>query len=201
MRDREKEERGRDNGSFRNLVRIPRITLSLDLATKRTPTIHPNTTITHQNLICLTTRHKHTTNLLPTRNGVLLFHKILIHIHEPTKTLPDQAFGQVKHSRVKGCRKKKTFTMLGDSYTSLFHKLKQLDMLRSIQSKLPNPPPKNLDYNVSCEYCSGTLGHHTEKCWNLKSVIQELIDTNGIEFLLWHPILTGIQYQPTRSQI
>ncbi|XP_070013508.1 uncharacterized protein [Nicotiana sylvestris] len=59
--------------------------------------------------------------------------------------------------------------------------LKQLDMLRSIQSKLPNPPPKNLDYSVSCEYCSGTLGHDIEKCWHLKSVIQELIDTNRIE--------------------
>jgi len=78
-------------------------------------------------------------------------------------------------------QKKKTFTPLGESYTSLFHRLKQLDMLRPIQSKLPNPPPKNLDYTVSCEYCSGTPGHDTEKCWHLKSAIQELIDTNRIE--------------------
>ncbi|XP_070029580.1 uncharacterized protein [Nicotiana sylvestris] len=60
--------------------------------------------------------------------------------------------------------------------------LRQLDMLKMIESKLPNPPPKNLDYSISCEYCSGTLGHDTEKCWNLKNVIQELIDTNRIEF-------------------
>ncbi|XP_070008734.1 uncharacterized protein [Nicotiana sylvestris] len=59
--------------------------------------------------------------------------------------------------------------------------LRQLDMLRPIQSKLPNPPPKNLDYSVSCEYCSGTPGHDTEKCWHLKSAIQELINTNRIE--------------------
>ncbi|XP_070020331.1 uncharacterized protein [Nicotiana sylvestris] len=54
-------------------------------------------------------------------------------------------------------------------------------MLTPIQSKLPNPPPKNLDYIVRCEYCSGTLGHDTEKCWHLKSAIHELIDTNKIE--------------------
>lgn len=78
-------------------------------------------------------------------------------------------------------KKKKTFNPLGESYTSLFHRLKQLDMLRPIQSKLPNPPPKNLDYTVSCEYCSGTPGHDTEKCWHLKSAIHELIDTNRIE--------------------
>ncbi|XP_070004719.1 uncharacterized protein [Nicotiana sylvestris] len=88
---------------------------------------------------------------------------------------PNQAF---KDERL---QKKKTFTPLGESYTSLFHRLRQLDMLRPIQSKLPNPPPKNLDYSVSCEYCSGTPGHDTKKCWHLKSSIQELIDTNRIE--------------------
>ncbi|XP_070025498.1 uncharacterized protein [Nicotiana sylvestris] len=56
-----------------------------------------------------------------------------------------------------------------------------LDMLRPIESKLPNPPPKNLDYSVSCEYCSGTPGHEIEKCWHLKNAIQELINTNRIE--------------------
>ncbi|XP_019228239.1 PREDICTED: uncharacterized protein LOC109209431 [Nicotiana attenuata] len=88
---------------------------------------------------------------------------------------PNQAF---KSERL---QKKKTFTPLGESYTSLFHRLRQLDMLRPIESKLPNPPPKNLDYSVSCEYCSGTPGHDTEKCWHLKCAIQELIDTNRIE--------------------
>ncbi|XP_070023351.1 uncharacterized protein [Nicotiana sylvestris] len=59
--------------------------------------------------------------------------------------------------------------------------LRQLDMLRPIESKLSNPSPRNLDYSVSCEYCSGALGHDTEKCWHLKNAIQELIDTNRIE--------------------
>ncbi|XP_070013582.1 uncharacterized protein [Nicotiana sylvestris] len=88
---------------------------------------------------------------------------------------PNQVFKDEK------LQKKKTFTPLGESYTGLFHRLRQLDMLRSIQSKLPNPPPKNLDYSVSCEYCSGTPAHDTEKCWHLKSAIHELIDTNRIE--------------------
>ncbi|XP_075099734.1 uncharacterized protein LOC142176355 isoform X1 [Nicotiana tabacum] len=88
---------------------------------------------------------------------------------------PNQAF---KSERL---QKKKTFTPLGESYTSLFHRLRQLDMLMQIESKLPNPPPKNLDYFECCENCSSTPGHDTEKCWHLKSHIQELIDTNRIE--------------------
>ncbi|XP_070020279.1 uncharacterized protein [Nicotiana sylvestris] len=78
-------------------------------------------------------------------------------------------------------KRKKTFPPLRESYTSLFHRLRHLDMLRPIDSKLPNPLSKNLDYSVSCEYCSGTPGHDTEKCWHLKNAIQELIDTNRIE--------------------
>ncbi|XP_070022845.1 uncharacterized protein [Nicotiana sylvestris] len=54
-------------------------------------------------------------------------------------------------------------------------------MLRLIESKFPNPPPKNHDYSVNCEYCSGTSGHDTEKCWHIKNAIQELIDTSQIE--------------------
>ncbi|XP_070010402.1 uncharacterized protein [Nicotiana sylvestris] len=43
--------------------------------------------------------------------------------------------------------------------------LRQLGMLSPIKPKLPNPPPRNLDHSVSCKYCSGALGHDTEKCW------------------------------------
>ncbi|XP_070007447.1 uncharacterized protein [Nicotiana sylvestris] len=46
---------------------------------------------------------------------------------------------------------------------------------------MPNPLPRNLNLLVSCEYCSGALGHDTEKCWKLKIAVQELIDTHRIE--------------------
>ncbi|XP_070005827.1 uncharacterized protein [Nicotiana sylvestris] len=54
-------------------------------------------------------------------------------------------------------------------------------MVRPIESELPNPPPKNLDYSISCEYYSGTPGHDMEKCWHLKNAIQELININRIK--------------------
>ncbi|XP_070037170.1 uncharacterized protein [Nicotiana tomentosiformis] len=58
--------------------------------------------------------------------------------------------------------------------------LRQLDVLRPIEPKTPNPPPRNLDYSFRCTYCSDAPGHDIEKCWHLKRVIQELIDTNQI---------------------
>jgi len=54
-------------------------------------------------------------------------------------------------------------------------------MLNPIEPKMPNPPPRNIDHSVSCEYCSGAPGHDTEKCWKLKTAMQELIDTHRIE--------------------
>ncbi|XP_070040406.1 uncharacterized protein [Nicotiana tomentosiformis] len=77
-------------------------------------------------------------------------------------------------------QRKKTFTPLGESYTSLFQRLRQLDVLRPIEPKTPNPPSRNLDYSLRCAYCSDSPGHDTEKCWHLKRAIQELIDTNQI---------------------
>ncbi|XP_070049699.1 uncharacterized protein [Nicotiana tomentosiformis] len=77
-------------------------------------------------------------------------------------------------------QRKETFTPLGESYTSLFQRLRQLDVLRPIEPKIPNPSPRNLDYSLRCAYCSDAPGHDTEKCWHLKRAIQELIDTNQI---------------------
>ncbi|XP_070029426.1 uncharacterized protein [Nicotiana sylvestris] len=54
-------------------------------------------------------------------------------------------------------------------------------MPRPIELKLPNPPPKNLDYSISCEYCFGTPGNDTEKLWHSKNAIHDLINTNRIE--------------------
>ncbi|XP_019252856.1 PREDICTED: uncharacterized protein LOC109231668 [Nicotiana attenuata] len=51
-------------------------------------------------------------------------------------------------------QRKQTFTPLGESYASLFQRLRQLGVLRPIESKIPNPFPKNLDYSLRCAYCS-----------------------------------------------
>ncbi|XP_070022933.1 uncharacterized protein [Nicotiana sylvestris] len=72
--------------------------------------------------------------------------------------------------------------------------LRQLDVLRPIESKLPNPPPKNIDYSLSCSYCSGTPWHDTKKCWHLKNAIQELIDTKQI--VLQTPEAPNINQNP-----
>nr|XP_009586932.1 pollen-specific leucine-rich repeat extensin-like protein 2 [Nicotiana tomentosiformis] len=72
--------------------------------------------------------------------------------------------------RKKGSSEKK-LTPLGESYTGLFQRLRQLDVLRLIESKLPNPPPRNLDYSLRCAYCSDAPGYDTEKCWHLKKAI------------------------------
>ncbi|XP_070008046.1 uncharacterized protein [Nicotiana sylvestris] len=78
-------------------------------------------------------------------------------------------------------QKPRTFTPLGEAYTTLFHKLKQIGLLSPVETKLPNPLPGNLNHSVSCEYCSGAPGHDTEKCWKLKTAIQDLIETNRIK--------------------
>lgn len=76
----------------------------------------------------------------------------------------------------------------------MFQRLRQLDVLRPIESKLPNPPPRNLDYSLRCAYCSDTPGHDTEKCWHLKRAIQELIDTNQI--MVQSPEVPNINQNP-----
>nr|XP_016477803.1 PREDICTED: uncharacterized protein LOC107799228 [Nicotiana tabacum] len=91
-------------------------------------------------------------------------------------------------------QRKQTFTPLGESYASLFQWLRQLDVLRPIESKIPNPPPKNLDYFLKCAYCSDAPGHDIEKCWRLKTEIQELIDTNQI--VVQSPDMPNINQNP-----
>ncbi|XP_070054868.1 uncharacterized protein [Nicotiana tomentosiformis] len=77
-------------------------------------------------------------------------------------------------------QKEKSFTPIGESYASLFQKLRQLDMLKPIQIKMLNPLPKNFDYSQRCSYCSDAPGHNIEKCWHLKRAFQKLIDAGDI---------------------
>ncbi|XP_070048831.1 uncharacterized protein [Nicotiana tomentosiformis] len=96
-------------------------------------------------------------------------------------------------------QRKETFTPLGESYTSLFQRLRQLDVLRPIEPKIPNPLPRNLDYSLRCAYCSDASGHDTEKCWHLKRAIQELIDTNQI--MVQSPEAPNINQNPLPAHV
>ncbi|XP_070010976.1 uncharacterized protein [Nicotiana sylvestris] len=99
---------------------------------------------------------------------------------QPYQNLNGSNFRSRPEYRRERQQRKQTFTPLGESYASLFQRLRRLDILRPIESKIPNPPPKNLDYSLKCAYCSDAPGHDIEKCWHLKRATQELIDTNQI---------------------
>ncbi|XP_070040387.1 uncharacterized protein [Nicotiana tomentosiformis] len=96
-------------------------------------------------------------------------------------------------------QQKETFTPLGESYTNLFQRLRQLDVLRPIEPKTPNPSPRNLDYSLRCTYCSDAPRHDTEKCWHLKRAIQELIDTNQI--VVQSPKAPNINQNPLPAHV
>ncbi|KAH0635547.1 hypothetical protein KY289_035462 [Solanum tuberosum] len=80
----------------------------------------------------------------------------------------------------KGNGAKDEFTPIGESYASLFQKLRTLNVLSPIERKMSNPPPRNLDYSQHCAYCSDAPGHNIERCWYLKKAIQDLIDSHRI---------------------
>lgn len=44
--------------------------------------------------------------------------------------------------------------------------------------QVPDPLPKGYDPNARCEFHSGGAGHTTDKCYNLRNTIQDLIDQN-----------------------
>nr|XP_009601581.1 extensin-3-like [Nicotiana tomentosiformis] len=68
-------------------------------------------------------------------------------------------------------QREKSFTPIEKSYASLFQKLRQLDMLKLIQIKIPNPLSKNFDFSQRCAYCYNAPGHSIEKCWHLKRAV------------------------------
>ncbi|XP_015075347.1 uncharacterized protein LOC107019339 [Solanum pennellii] len=97
-------------------------------------------------------------------------------VHQNTARIPFRPRPQYK----KGNGVKDEFTPIGESYASLFHKLRTLNVLSPIERKMSNPPPRNLDYSQHCAYCSNAAGHNIERCWYLKRAIQDLIDSNRI---------------------
>uniref|UniRef100_A0A1S4AYV5 G-patch domain-containing protein n=1 Tax=Nicotiana tabacum TaxID=4097 RepID=A0A1S4AYV5_TOBAC len=87
---------------------------------------------------------------------------------QPYRNPTGPSFQSTLDYRKERQQRKETFTPLGESYTSLFQRLRQLDVLRPIEPKTPNPPPRNLDYSLRCAYCSDAPGRDIVKCWHLK---------------------------------
>ncbi|XP_015161970.1 uncharacterized protein [Solanum tuberosum] len=71
---------------------------------------------------------------------------------------------------------KRKFTPMGESYSSLFQKLRKIGVIGSIPPHRLNPTAPGFQANERCEYHSGAPGHSTDNCWTLKGAIEKLID-------------------------
>ena len=64
--------------------------------------------------------------------------------------------------------------------SEVFKKLKARGLLITLDPKpVPNPLPAKFDVSKRCAYHQG-LGHDTDRCYNLRHAIQDLIDTKVI---------------------
>ncbi|XP_027771374.1 uncharacterized protein LOC114076473 [Solanum pennellii] len=71
---------------------------------------------------------------------------------------------------------KKKFTPLGESYSSLFQKLRKIGAIECIPPHRLNPNAPGFQANEICEYHSGAPGHSTDNCRTLKGAIEKLIE-------------------------
>ncbi|KAH0728167.1 hypothetical protein KY284_004032 [Solanum tuberosum] len=71
---------------------------------------------------------------------------------------------------------KRKFTPLRESYSSLFQKLKKIEVIESIPPHYLNPNAPGFQANERCEYHSEGPGHSTDNYWTLKRAIEKLIN-------------------------
>ena len=71
---------------------------------------------------------------------------------------------------------KKKFTQLGESYSSLFQKLRKIGAIECIPPHRLNPNAPGFQANERCEYHSGSPRHNTDNSWTLKGAIEKLIE-------------------------
>ncbi|KAM3301301.1 hypothetical protein P3S67_015802 [Capsicum chacoense] len=71
-------------------------------------------------------------------------------------------------------------TPIGESYTSLFQKLRQKDMITPLLGYTPNPQSRNFDPNVRCVYHSDVQGHSTKDYRSLKREMERIIQNTLI---------------------
>ncbi|XP_075113469.1 uncharacterized protein LOC142182725 [Nicotiana tabacum] len=77
-------------------------------------------------------------------------------------------------------RLKDNFTPIGESYESLFEKLKHYDMISPITPNNVDPRARSFDPSKRCEYHSNAQGHNVESCRDLKREIERMIQENLI---------------------
>nr|XP_018623997.1 uncharacterized protein LOC108943912 [Nicotiana tomentosiformis] len=72
-------------------------------------------------------------------------------------------------------RLKDNFTPIGESYASVFEKLKHYDMIAHIPPNYVDPRARSFDPSKRCEYHSNAQGHNVISCRDLKREIERMI--------------------------
>ncbi|PHT44179.1 hypothetical protein CQW23_18204 [Capsicum baccatum] len=72
-------------------------------------------------------------------------------------------------------KEKDNFTPIGESYASLFQRLRQQGMITPLLGYTPDPHSRSFDPNVRCAYHSDVQGHSIEDCRTLKREIENMI--------------------------
>ncbi|XP_049364034.1 uncharacterized protein LOC125828744 [Solanum verrucosum] len=75
----------------------------------------------------------------------------------------------------RGQRPRNNFTPIGESYTSLFNKLKHLKIIKSIPQNYVDSHAKGFNPTARCAYHSDAPGHSIEDCRNFKKKVEEMI--------------------------
>ncbi|XP_059311487.1 uncharacterized protein LOC132063073 [Lycium ferocissimum] len=77
-------------------------------------------------------------------------------------------------------RPRDNFTPIGESYASLFEKLKHLNMIGTIPQNYADPRAKGFNPTARCAYHSDAPGHSTEDCRTLKREVEKMIQAKMI---------------------
>ncbi|XP_019242027.1 PREDICTED: uncharacterized protein LOC109222075 [Nicotiana attenuata] len=76
--------------------------------------------------------------------------------------------------------KRPNFTLIGESYSSLFPKLVQMGLLQPVPQTRQNPASPAYRAGARCAYHSGAEGHDADDCWTLKRAVENLIEQRKI---------------------
>ncbi|XP_070029913.1 uncharacterized protein [Nicotiana sylvestris] len=77
-------------------------------------------------------------------------------------------------------RQRNSFTPIGESYTSLFEKLKHFGLIEPVLGYTSDPYAKGFDPTIRCMHHSNVQGHIIEDCRALKREIERLIQEGVI---------------------